>query len=116
MLQAQRERDGALTEQAASTFDKLAEAGQGLRGQLLESIDEYRRLFHTLAGDASDDGYVFVTDTANPGTRIQIKRFPHNITTPLQSCAFRISHGDLKVQDFGEVQRIYKIQHGKMPG
>ena len=56
-----------------------------------------------------------LSGVANPGARIQIRRFPLSIVTPLKACAFRISHNDLKVQDYGEAQRVYKMQYGRLP-
>ncbi|MEE8396751.1 MAG: hypothetical protein V3S29_11895, partial [bacterium] len=58
---------------------------------------------------------VFVSSVAHPGTRIQIKRFKVTLSTPLESCAFRIINGELKAQDFGQAQKVYKMRHGKKP-
>ncbi len=115
VLQAQREKQGELPEETAETFERLLAAGQALRGQLLGSLEEYRRMFSVLSNDSNDDGYIFVSSVANPGARIQIRRFPLNLVTPLKSCAFRISNNELKVQDHNDALRVYKMQFGKLP-
>lgn len=115
VLQKTWETQGGLPAEQAATFDKMLSAARGIRQKMKQDFQEYQSLSATIANETDSESFVFVSSVAHPGTRIQIKRFKVTLSTPLESCAFRIINGELKAQDFGQAQKVYKMRHGKKP-
>jgi len=115
VLQAHKEAKRELPEENEQKLRKMLAAAWKLRGLLLEGAVEFHRLDAALNNSAQGEGFVFASNRAYPGTNIQIKRHHHIVNSTLESCAFRVLQDELKVQDFGEAQRVYKSQYGKLP-
>lgn len=115
IMQKQWSAEGGLKGNQAEMFEKLTAAAKTIREELLTATKEHHRLLSAITGQTDGKAIVFVPNIVNAGSRIQIKKFRLNITSPLESCAFRILNNELKLHDFAEAQRIYKLQYGKLP-
>ena len=115
VLQSHKEAKRELPEENEQTLRKMLGAAWKLRGLLMEGAEEFHRLDTALNSSAKGEGFVFASNRAYPGTNIQIKRHRHIVKSTLESCAFRVLENELRVQDFGKVQRMYKSQYGKLP-
>lgn len=111
VLQQHRETRGELPAKNQDELQKMITAAWGLRDNLLESTEEHHRLSNALAADTDGEGYVFSSIRANPGTSIQIKQHRFHVSSVLEACAFRIQKDEIKVQGYGDAQRIYKQTH-----
>lgn len=115
VLQSHWETKGKLPAEHQPEFEKMIKLGHGLRNALLESAEEHHRLYTALASQSDGEGFVFAAIGANSGTSIQIKRHRFQVNSTLESCAFRIQDDELKVASYGDVQRLYKLTHPKLP-
>ena len=115
IMQKQWAAEGGLKDNQAEVFEKLTAAAKTIREELLTAAKEHHRLLSAITGQTDGKAIVFVPSIVNAGSRIQIKRFRLNVTSPLESCAFRIQNNEMKLHDFADAQRIYKMQYGKLP-
>lgn len=115
VMQSHKETKGELPPENEASLEKMLTTAQSLRGFLLESGTEHHRLEQALRNSTVGEGFVFASANAYAGTSIQIKRHFYAVNSPLESCAFRIVHDEMKVQNFGQAQRYYKQNFGKLP-
>lgn len=113
VIQHNKETSGTLPGDQEEGLNEMVAKALEMRDKLLADAREHANLAKALDSETDIDGYVFVSNKANAGARIQVKRFKMNLNTGLEACAFRLIGGELKVQEFGKAQKAYKVSRGK---
>jgi len=110
VLQAQREQGAAWGEDTAESFAKMLAAARKTRGDLLDGVKTRLELRAAMTNDQREEPVVLIPNVVHPGARITMGRRRVTVKNALESCGLRVVDNELKLGDFGEVQRYIKAK------